>query len=348
MKELIHNQGRDNAIDLLKFVAIFLVILGHSLSRLGLGMESLNHPIGKLIVMVNMPLFIFITGYFGKSLYKRKLKELFLSKYRTLLRPTVLYGLLTIIICDIIILSKPLGIKEGVNVLFDRVVYGYWFIWVVLYCSFYSWAFVKMGEKFHLKQSIALICSLLLLFLIPDTPFIPCLASFKAMYPFFLLGLMFRERGWLEIVYVHKRIVLPIALLIILVGWCFYKGTWSFYYFPSTPFPNVVYYYMLMLVFGSAGIGCLYIICKEVWKRYCSNSFVLRLAELGQYTLAIYMIQGVFVEVADCYQEQLAISNQLLLTLISIIASIVLIVIISFFILWIRRNKKLSLYCLGK
>lgn len=118
-------QQRDRAIDLLKFVAIFLIILRHCLSRLGLCMAGLDHPIGKLIVIVNMPLFIFITGYFGKSLYQRNLNELFFSKYRTLLRPSIMFALLTIIIFDIIILSKPLGLKEGVNILVDRVVYGY-------------------------------------------------------------------------------------------------------------------------------------------------------------------------------------------------------------------------------
>ena len=113
MTETPLTKPREATFDLLKFVAIYLVILGHCLGRLGLGMEILNHPMGKLIVMVNMPLFIFITGYFGQSLYKRTFIPLLVAKYRTLLRPCLVYSIVCALLCDFILMNQGVTLTGG-------------------------------------------------------------------------------------------------------------------------------------------------------------------------------------------------------------------------------------------
>ena len=341
-------QQRDRAIDLLKFVAVYLMVLSHCLQRLGLGMDSLDHPIGKLIVMVNMPLFIFVTGYFGRSLYSRTLKDLLVSKYKTLIRPTALYALMVVIICDLIIIQFGISIKGCFNIILNRLIYGYWFIWVVIYSSFYSWFFVKLGEMLHVKRVIILLISFALLLIIPDTSFIPCLSSFKAMYSFFLLGMLFRERNWLDWMYSHKIVVLHLSIIGYLIAFYFYKGVWSFYYFPLTPFPLVLYYYVLMIVIGIIGIALLYVTLRGVWEQKKGNNVICKFAELGSYSLAIYLIQGVVMEVADCYKKQLVIDDSCILTIVAIATSVFLTALISFIIMHIKKSKCLSAYLLGK
>lgn len=63
------NKRREVSFDLLKCFAIFLVIWQHCISELGYGMNMLTTPIGRAIIMINMPLFMFIVGYFSKSLF---------------------------------------------------------------------------------------------------------------------------------------------------------------------------------------------------------------------------------------------------------------------------------------
>lgn len=55
---------RDPLYDLLKAFAIFLVILQHMIFNCGEGYHMTDTLVGKAITMINMPLFMFITGFF--------------------------------------------------------------------------------------------------------------------------------------------------------------------------------------------------------------------------------------------------------------------------------------------
>lgn len=84
---------RDVTFDFLKSIAIFLVILGHSMAT---GPENVYHNInGRWIVMMNMPLFMFIVGFFSLSSIKRGFREMLTNKWHTLLIPTLVYGVIT-------------------------------------------------------------------------------------------------------------------------------------------------------------------------------------------------------------------------------------------------------------
>lgn len=351
MVEVTTIKTRDGAIDLLKFIAIYLVILGHCLGRLGLGMGVLDHPFGKLIVMVNMPLFIFISGYFGQSLYKRGFFMLLASKYKTLIRPCIIYSILCALICDFFIEEGPSSIIGGGKVLIDRIVSTYWFIWVLLYCSFYSWAFVKLGERINISpwgRMMLLVLSMFILIPIPDTKFIPHLYYFKAMYPFFLLGLGSRRFQLLNRAYEKRKIVLPVCILGYFICFMFFKGNYSFYCFALTPFPQVAIIYLLMLVAGCIGIIGIYCFARRVYEQKKKKQWLVKLTGYGQYTLAIYMIQGFVVEIMDCYPDYLCISNSLLLTIVAVILSFILTILCVIIVDLFRKNKTVSAYLLGK
>ncbi len=59
---------RDYYFDNLKAVLIFLVVLGHMLLRVS-GNDTID-AIKRVIYVFHMPLFIFVSGYFAKSIYK--------------------------------------------------------------------------------------------------------------------------------------------------------------------------------------------------------------------------------------------------------------------------------------
>lgn len=86
---------RDVTFDFLKAVAIFLVIWGHSMA---MGPNDVYHNInGHWIVLVNMPLFMFIVGYFSISAEKRSIKQILVNKWHALIVPTLIYGSVTFI-----------------------------------------------------------------------------------------------------------------------------------------------------------------------------------------------------------------------------------------------------------
>ena len=124
---------RESTFDILKCIAIYMVILGHCLGRLGLGMSLMDHPIGKLIVMSNMPIFVFISGYFSSSIYKRDFKTNIKNKYITLVRPNIIYSVIFVIICSVLIsgVHDISLVKDVIKGIFTT----YWFIWAILYIS---------------------------------------------------------------------------------------------------------------------------------------------------------------------------------------------------------------------
>ena len=64
------NKERDYFFDNLKAVLIFLVVLGHFL--LPIHGESVLVVVKRLIYVFHMPLFVFVSGYFAKKIYKNR------------------------------------------------------------------------------------------------------------------------------------------------------------------------------------------------------------------------------------------------------------------------------------
>lgn len=62
--------------DVIKFFAIFLVVYGHVIQYLNPSGRSLwDSFIGESMVSFHMPLFMIVSGYFARSLFKRILKK---------------------------------------------------------------------------------------------------------------------------------------------------------------------------------------------------------------------------------------------------------------------------------
>ena len=84
---------RDKSFDILKAIAIFLVIWQHCISCLGYGMEMLDTFVGRAICLINMPLFMFIVGYFSKSSIMASFKDMLMKKWHTLIVPMLIFCL---------------------------------------------------------------------------------------------------------------------------------------------------------------------------------------------------------------------------------------------------------------
>lgn len=75
---------RENWIDWAKALGILLVVMGHS--------NYTYEDVGKMIFMIHMPLFFFISGYLFKT--NKNYKELSLNSWKSLCIPYLLYNLI--------------------------------------------------------------------------------------------------------------------------------------------------------------------------------------------------------------------------------------------------------------
>lgn len=109
---------REIIFDFLKGFAIFMVIWQHCINLMGYQMEFLNTVPGKLITMVNMPLFMFIVGYFSKSAIADSMKNTFIKKWHSLCIPMLIYcGIQLILSLCLGLRAFPVNIAGGVNCL---------------------------------------------------------------------------------------------------------------------------------------------------------------------------------------------------------------------------------------
>ena len=96
---------RDYTWDVMKFMLISLVILGHWLEY-GLG-SGVNRVVFNFIYLFHMPLFIFISGYFSKKKDKSKFKTDILHLIVTYVVVQILY-----VVTSYFLQHKPFGLQQ--------------------------------------------------------------------------------------------------------------------------------------------------------------------------------------------------------------------------------------------
>ena len=349
---------RNPVFDFLKFIAIFLVVLQHFMMRLGLDMGMTDVWVGKMIIMVNMPLFIFISGWFSGSLHNKTLVQLISSRYTSLMRPTIVYSILSAYVCGVILNDLPSGWGGHFIFIMHSIISSYWFIWVVLYCTIVTWVtffFIRMiysGKYSLLFELLILTIILFASFLIPNGT-VPHIHYFKAMFPLFVIGYGLNGIKFFDKCKPFTKSLALICAVTYLGISLVYQGEWSFYFFGLTPMPYLAYYYVLMIIVAMCGIVALYYFCafylshRSVKSKF-NNKIVKAITDLGSYTLAIYMIQGILMSVLDCYRNEIRITNNVVNYLVSIVLSIVFMTSIYFIIHLVLKSELVSRYLLGK
>lgn len=85
---------RNNYIDILKGLTMFLVVWGHCIQYLSTG-DYFNNKLFQLIYSFHMPMFALIGGYLLYfSIRKHTMRDLLWGKVRTILYPTLLWSLI--------------------------------------------------------------------------------------------------------------------------------------------------------------------------------------------------------------------------------------------------------------
>lgn len=169
--ETIENARRDNYADFLKYLLIWMVVLGHFIN-----IYQYSTGLGGLYVWIytfHMPLFVFISGYFSKHLNNCRRKNI-----DTLFWPFVVFQILNIVYTAII----------PIELLKDNIFYPYHQNWYLI-ALFWWRSFIPYCQFF--KKSVVIVLAFLLCLSVGFTPeWSGFLGLYKTAYflPFFVLG----------------------------------------------------------------------------------------------------------------------------------------------------------------
>lgn len=137
----MENKTRNNYWDIIKGLAIILVVIGHCI-QYGSGQSYIDNrlffdnPVFKIIYSFHMPLFIFVSGYFYESsLQKYSIKELIFKKLQAIAIPLISWGGVDFVIFllknkDSLLLNPVWLLKKLVWSMLNAP----WFLWVLLMC----------------------------------------------------------------------------------------------------------------------------------------------------------------------------------------------------------------------
>lgn len=186
-------QKRDVYPDVIKGIAIILVLLGHSI-QFGSGAEYLTEQmyfdnwLFKLIYSFHMPLFMLVSGYFfANTIKKYKTIEILKSKVQQLGVPILVWSMLPFAAS---VLKAMLTNSFGVNVIlgyFEIAIQNLWFLWALLINSL----IVLLVSKLCNNHVAVYLIIFVLLLIFPDYY---NLAECKYMYPYFVIGYMWNQK----------------------------------------------------------------------------------------------------------------------------------------------------------
>lgn len=258
-------------IDTLKGIAIFLVILGHSIIKYPINLHDnvVCEYIYKLASSVHMPLFFVISGYCYSL--KTNYKDYLVKKFKRLMIPYLVFGVFDIIPRYLLsfMVNRPRKIVESlINILF----YGgeYWFLYV-LFIIFVIYPLINDAVENRIYLSIMLIPLSMII-----SKWISSFDLFQinkvAYYlSFFVVGWIIRKKlgkGIFNFDNNNKKLIIPLMLLWV----CFV-------------FINKTYLVEITCVLG---VLSMYMIanCKGVSAMF---------GRYGKFSLQLYLLNGYFL-----------------------------------------------------
>ena len=207
------------SFDALKVLSIFMVIVGHVFFY---SFHEANNLMWKFIDVVNMPMFMFISGFFSGIPTGRGV----LKRLRTLVLPTLMAGMLYTFIKE-----------QGIESFFTSSMHnGYWFCFTLFCLYIFYWICSLLEKCFqrcklgNYNKVIFLSVGVILVlvcyrFLFQDNIFTNALSipQFYRYVPFFVYGIFVNKISKLKNLLEQSNLLFTISLVGIMAG--VYMGT---------------------------------------------------------------------------------------------------------------------------
>lgn len=286
-------------IDALKGIAIFLVVLGHSiiLYPVNLHENIFCEALYQWLSSVHMPLFFIVSGFCFS--YHYKYTDYLRKKVRRILIPYVFFNMLDIVPRAILgnFINRPRSISESIiNVL----LYGgeYWFLYT-LFIIFLIYPLFYHALSTDSRRYIVFIIVLIAIYLIaPDITILTC--SEVVYYSiYFSIGALLKntlnEKVFENALSKQTALLLSAILLLLWIALMPFKNTYT------------------SILIALVGVMTFYFLSK-------STLFVNAFKGFGTYSLQLYLLNGFLLVISRTIAVSiLGISNPLIIILFNMI-----------------------------
>ena len=279
---------RDARIDIIKGIAILLVLWGHAIQNLAQGDIYYSDPIFKLIYSFHMPLFALVNGYlFYSSQSKRNFKEALISRVSALLIPIITWTSLDWVLG--ILLHKSISITEWVTIFTGNML---WFLWSILAANLVL-VVAEKKIKPRCTKIIWLFIGFFLMYVFPN-------AELNLyLYPYVVFGFYYKKYEKCFVGKIKLFAWICIALFILLLP--FYNENTFIYtsgislWKSEMTVPEHILIDIYRYIIGIAGsVTVVFGVCKSIGKFKKIDKI---LSKTGCYTMQIYIIQCFFFKV---------------------------------------------------
>lgn len=261
-------------IDVVKFLAIWMVCIGHSYPMIDMSYHSILY---NCIYSFHMPLFMMLCVFFSLSSFDRFFVQFLKQKTIQLLFPVITISLLTILVCFFI------NYQDIKSIVRNETIGGMWFLRTLFFCYVYIYLVKRTG--YH--NFIVAAGSIVLALIFPHGYFL----QFNWMLIFFWIGYFLRYYNEIYVKYQASVTLISLSVFI-LFGVHEVPKVLTYQVLFSTPWQ--LFSQFITGLSGSLSLfGCICYLCK------CFNNdnvIIKKMAELGTYTLGIYGLQSIILQ----------------------------------------------------
>lgn len=298
MEKTAHtNSDRNKLLDILKGIAIILVVLGHSI-QYGSGPAYVqknmffDNAVFKIIYSFHMPLFMLVSGYlFNFSVCNHPFKKVMLSRFSALIVPIFVWAFFIVAI-QVSFGNSNIAVFRIIKTYISTGISNLWFLWAIFYCSM----FVLMVRRFFNDNIFMYILCFVSMFFIPDV-FFP--ASYKYMFPFFVLAYFYsknenRVKLWMSSQKAMRNKVLAAGILFAAMVLFYNRDSYIYtsgYCILNKNITRQLYIDIYRFMVGLSG-SVFVILLINSFKNQFTTIFFSSMSKIGTCSLGIYIISG--------------------------------------------------------
>ena len=293
----MEKQARIKYWDLLKGIAIFLVVWGHTIQYGGSGSIFFDNKAFIFIYSFHMPLFLLISGYFlAKSAGRRSFVQNLEKKLVHIAIPAVLGGVGFYVVK--LVVERLLGSDAypvSFVILFDEI-RNIWFLWCMFICSVALLAADALARRLGSGRMMPL----LLVAAHSLLAFLPYSEYNLYLFPYFVTGYVIEKGGAgsqkaLSVLELFSIVLFPMLLP--------HFRDLHFIYWSGMSLLSSAYGAAAQLaidvfrwLIGFAGCFVVLLFARRLDEMFPANKICGLIGDIGKYTLEIYILQRIVVE----------------------------------------------------